>query len=201
MSRQRRPQDWQRDLAAARAAEAALAEELRADPRVEGFADHTTAFDRLDFSFVYSGLPVQVDLKEKIRPTSRGLAALWPEVPPEHLFVLDETVYRRIVWHGGGGYLIVHDHPQRRWAIFGPWELTLGPRTRYRRHGRTEASTFLKGKILLDLRTAARSATEFEVGDLLDVIEASRAQRDAVDAVAGRDLPRVGAPEGVTPPR
>jgi hypothetical protein len=201
MSRRRRPQDWERDLAAARAAETALAERLRADPRLEALADHTSAFDRLDFSFVYSGLPVQVDLKEKIRPTSRGLAALWPEVPPPHLFVLDETVYRRIVWHGGGGYLIVHDHPGARWAIFGPWELTLGPRTRYRRFGETETSSFFKGKILLDLRAAARSAPDFSVDDLLAVIEASRAQRDSVDAVVAAELPRVGAPGGVTPPR
>jgi hypothetical protein len=201
MSRRRRPQDWERDLAAARAAEAALAERLRADPRLDGFADHTSAFDRLDFSFVYSGLPVQVDLKEKIRPTSRGLAALWSAVPPQHLFVLDETVYRRIVWHGGGGYLIVHDHPGSRWAIFGPWELTLGPRTRYRRFGETETSSFFKGKILLDLRAAARSAADFSVDDLLAVIEASRAQRDSVDAVVAADLPSVGAPGDVTPPR
>lgn len=194
MSRRRRPQDWERDLAAARAAEAALAEKLRADPRLEGFADHTSAFDRLDFSFVYLGLPVQVDLKEKIRPTSKGLAALWPEVPPQDLFVLDETVYRRIVWHGGGGYLVVHDHPGSRWATFGPWELTLGPRTRYRRYGQTETSAFFKGKILLDLRSAARSAPAFSVDDLLAVIEASRAQRDAVDAVAATELPSLGAP-------
>jgi hypothetical protein len=201
MSRRRRPQDWQRDLAASRAAEADLAERLRADPRLENLADHTSAFDRLDFSFVYSGLPVQVDLKEKIRPTSQGLAALWPDVPPRHLFVLDETVYRRIVWHGGGGYLVVHDHPGSRWAIFGPWELTLGPRTRYRRYGETETSSFFKGKILLDLRAAARSARDFSVDDLVAVIESSRAQRDAVDAVASAELPSLGAPRGVTPPR
>ena len=49
------------------------------------------------------------------------------------MFILDETVYRRIVWQGGGGYLAVHDLPGSRWAFFGPWELTLGPKIRYNR--------------------------------------------------------------------
>ena len=194
MSRMRRPADWQRDLARARRAERELMEVLREDGRLQNLSDHTAEFDRLDISFRYLGIgPVQVDLKEKLRPTSRGLAGMWPEVKPADLFVLDETVYRRIVWHGGGGYLIVHDHPHERWAIFGPWELTLGPRLRYRRRER-KATEFFKGKLLLDLTTAGSLSREFRVDHLLAVVERSRAQRDDVDAVpvSKRPLPVVG---------
>jgi hypothetical protein len=193
MARGRRPEDWQRDLDTARASEDELHAILAADPRLENLENHTLAFDRLDFSFIYAGLPVELDLKEKRSRTSEGLAGLWPEVPREHLFVLDETVYRRVVWHGGGGYLVVHDHPGSRWAIFGPWELTLGPRRRYERW-ETRLTTFKKGKILLDLRTAAHTGGGFSVDALLQVVGRSRAQRDQVDSVAipGEDLPEIG---------
>ncbi len=193
MSRERRPQDWQQDLERAAAAERELAELLAADPRIEELSDHTGDYDRLDFSFSYRRQRVQLDLKEKIRRYSSGITSLWPEVPGEHLFVLDETVFRRIVWHGGGGYLAIHDHPQRRWAIFGPWELTLGPRRRYQRWGRLN-QPFLKGKLLLDLRTAAQVGPEFAVDALVGVIERARDGRDALEAVAiaGHPVPEVG---------
>lgn len=193
MARGRRPDDWKRDLEGARPAEAALGTVLASDPRLENLQDSTAARDRLDFSFDYLGETVQLDLKEKRTPTSAGLASLWPEVPPEHLFVLDETVYRRIVWHGGGGYLVIHDHPQARWAIFGPWELTLGPRRRYQRWERL-TTTFRKGKILLDLRSSAHEAQQFAVSDLLAVVTRSRRQRDEVASIpiAGEEIPEVG---------
>ena len=60
---------------------------------------------------------VWVDLKEKRQVYSHGVRELWPDVPSISLFILDETVYRRIIWQGGGGYLVVHDHPGERWAI------------------------------------------------------------------------------------
>lgn len=195
MARGRRPEDWDRDLAAARAGESEIATLLAADGRLENFTDHTDAFERLDFSFTFEGSDVQVDLKEKIRPTSMGLASFWPEIPSSDVFVLDETVYRRIVWHGGGGYLVVHDHPSARWVIFGPWELTLGPRKRYVRWGQRGARSFAKGKIMLDLSTGARISTSFRVDDLLDVIRSSREQREGVEAVeiAGQELPEIGS--------
>lgn len=196
MARGRRPGDWEQDLAAARSEEARLAALLRGDQRISDLRDHTRHFDRLDFSFAYAGGIVKLDLKEKIRPTSAGLAALWAEVPPEHIFVLDETVYRRIVWNGGGGYLIVHDHPGGRWLTFGPWELTLGPRRRYERWGRRRDEAFKKGKVMLDLRAAAATSPHLTLDDLFAVIERSRRQRDAVEAVGigGDDLPEVGEP-------
>jgi hypothetical protein len=116
---------------------------------------------------------------------------MWPEVAPEDLFILDETVYRRIVWQGGGGYLAVHDHPGGRWVLFGPWELTLGPRLRYERWGRRAGPEFAKGKLLLDLSAGAHEAQEFRVDDLLGVIERSIGGRDAVYAVAARGLPQI----------
>ena len=196
MSRTRRPDDWQRDLLLAKEGEAEIAEVLAGDPRLEGFEDHTEEVDRLDFSFEYRGLEVDVDLKEKRQRYSPGVAELWPDVLPRDLFIVDETVYRRIVWRGGGGYLIVHDHPEDRWAIFGPWELTLGPRLRYQRWGRRKGGGFLKGKILLDLSAAGFVWPEFRVDDLLWLIDRSTTKRDAVEAVATRrqDLPELGDP-------
>ncbi len=181
------------DLAGARAAEQELAELLSADPRVEEFEEHTADFDRLDYSFTYDRGRVHVDLKEKRQRYSAGYAEMW-DVPPQDMFIVDETVYRRIVWQGGGGYLVIHDHPEERWAIFGPWELTLGPRVRYQRWGHGRGRSFLKGKLLLDLKAAARLTDGFSVDDLLRVIERSRAARESVEAVATREQvsPRTG---------
>ncbi|MGH2730194.1 MAG: hypothetical protein ACRDJI_06235 [Actinomycetota bacterium] len=192
MTRARRASDWDKDLAAARAAEAELAGILAVDARLVDFADHTADFDRLDFSFSYRGLRVTLDLKEKRQTYSAQYRAMWPDVAPEDLFIIDETVYRRIVWQGGGGYLAVHDHPGGRWVTFGPWELTLGPRLRYQRWGQRAGPEFAKGKLLLDLSAGAHQAPEFRVDDLLGVIERSIRGRDAVDAVAAaHPLPQI----------
>ncbi len=192
LSRPRRPEDWDRDLRAAKPAEESFAAELSTDSRLVDLESHTDSFDKLDFSFTYGGRRIWVDLKEKRQAYSAGVQALWEEVPGSFLFILDETVYRRIVWQGGGGYLVVHDHPGRRWAIYGPWELTLGPRRRYEREEKRK-TTFLKGKILLDLRAAATLRSYFSIDELLHVIDKSVAQRDAVEAVATDtlDLPQV----------
>lgn len=192
LSRPRRPEDWDRDLRNAKRAEETFGAELATDPRLEDLETHTDSFDKLDFSFTYGGRRIWVDLKEKRQAYSAGVQALWEEVPGSFLFILDETVYRRIVWQGGGGYLVVHDHPGNRWAIYGPWELTLGPRRRYEREER-RTKTFLKGKILLDLRAAATLRSYFSIDELLHVIDKSVGQRDVVEAVAAKtlDLPQV----------
>lgn len=194
MQRARRAEDWERDLRVARDAEEAFAAELRADHRLEGFEGHTESHDQLDFSFLHGGRRVWIDLKEKLQPYSYGVRELWIDVPASCLFILDETVYRRIVWQGGGGYLVLHDHPGDRWAIFGPWELALGPRVRYQRWGQKSGGRFLKGKILLDIRAAAHQARNFSVDDLLWVIDRSAAEREAVEAIATRmqDVPELG---------
>lgn len=192
-SRPRLPEDWERDLRTAKTAEASFAAELASDPRIVDLEDHTEGVDTLDFSFRHGDRRIWVDLKEKRQPYSLGVQSLWPEVPASCLFILDETVYRRIIWQGGGGYLAVHDHPEGRWAIFGPWELTLGPRLRYQREGRRTSRSFLKGKILLDLRAAATLRKYFSVDELLHVIGRSGRERDAVEAVSTNclELPTV----------
>ena len=194
MARGRRAEDWDRDLAQARAAEAELAGVLAADDRLEDLEDNTEDYDKLDFAFTYRGLRIQLDLKEKRQPYSASYSTLMPGVEPRNLFIVDETVYRRIVWQGGGGYLLIHDYPEERWAVFGPWELTLGPRVRYQRWGKRGARSFLKGKILLDLSTAAYLGRHFRVRYLLDVIEAAAAARDAVESVSieGQEVPELG---------
>lgn len=160
-----------------------------------GFKDMSRATDRLDFAFNYRGIEVHIDLKEKKQSYSSGIRRLWPEVAPENLFILDETVYRRIVWQGGGGYLAVRDDPEDRWVIFGPWELTLGPRKRYERWGE-RATRFKKGKVLLDLSSAALESRFFDVGDLLSVVDRALRDRDAIAAVAtqGQEMPEIGRP-------
>lgn len=167
---------------------------LRADDRLVDLEDHTEGHDLLDFSFVHRDQRVWIDLKEKRQPYSFGIQELWGDVPASCLFILDETVYRRIIWQGGGGYLVVHDHPGSRWVIFGPWELTLGPRVRYQRWGKRSARSFLKGKILLDLRAGAMQSRHFSVDDLLWVIDSAAAGRESVEAVATKvqELPELG---------
>jgi hypothetical protein len=193
-ARARRSEDWERDLRTAREAEAEFGAVLRADGRLVDLEDHTEDVDRLDFSFTHRDQRVWVDLKEKRQAYSLGIQELWTDVPSSCLFILDETVYRRIIWQGGGGYLVVHDLPGRRWVIFGPWELTLGPRVRYQRWGARKGRRFLKGKILLDLRAGVAESPTFSVDDLLWVIDKSAAERESVEAVATRvtDLPELG---------
>lgn len=189
MTRSRRPNDWGKDLEGARASERALAEALSDHPRIHSLTDHTDAFDLLDFSFTFGQERVFVDIKEKRQPYSFGIEGLWPIVEPSNLFILDETVYRRIIWQGGGGYLVVRDHPGKRWALFGPWELTLGPRVRYQRWGQRGDSRFLKGKLLLNINAAALVTERFSVDDLLRVIENSRARVQSVAAIATTEQP------------
>ncbi len=194
MTRGRQPKDWERDVRAARKAEQVFYEQLRHDERLNDLQDLTDSFDSLDFSFTWEGTSVNVDLKEKRQSYSQWYQELWPDVRRSDLFILDETVYRRIIWQGGGGYLVVHDHPESRWVIFGPWELTLGPRKRFQRWGQRSAQAFAKGKLLLDLSAGACTRSSFSVDDLLDTIGRTIRERDAVEAVAYRNLqlPEVG---------
>jgi hypothetical protein len=191
-SRPRRPEDWDRDLRNAQGPEDSFWEELSNDPRLVDLERHTDSFDKLDFSFLHGERRIWIDLKEKRQSYSAGVQALWEEVPERFLFIVDEIVYRRIVWQGGGGYLVVHDYPGRQWAIFGPWELTLGPRRRYQRE-ETRKITFLKGKILLDLRAAALLRGYFSIDELLFVVDSSVKGLKDVGAVAAKtlDLPQV----------
>jgi hypothetical protein len=195
MARSRRPGDWKQDLTAARAVEEAVASILAASSLVSGLEDHTADFDRLDFSFEWKGQRVWLDVKEKRQPYSSGLRMLWPDRRPADLFVMDETVFRRIVWQGGGGYLAVNDKPGQRWAFFGPWELTLGPKSRYNRWiEKSPGRPMLKGKILLDLSTAPITRPSFDVAAVGEVVDRSRAGRDQLAGIQidKEPLPNVG---------
>jgi hypothetical protein len=198
MTRARRPQDWERDLAAARSIEAAVASILESSPLVTGLVDHTAEFDRLDFSFSWKGAQVWLDVKEKRQPYSAGITGLWPQCLPSDLFIVDETVFRRVVWQGGGGYLAVHDVPGARWVFFGPWELTLGSKRRYNRWiEKASGHPVRKGKILLDLSSATVIDAAFTVEAVGRVVDASRAAREQVAGVElGGELPEVGRPRG-----
>ncbi len=91
------------------------------------------------------------------------------------------------------GYVLVRAMPQSRWLYFGPWELALGPRCRFERLEDRGAGEFLKGKLLLDLRTAAATTTELRISELLEVVRHSRRALDQFEAVPIRSRPDVPA--------
>jgi hypothetical protein len=195
MARARRSSDWDVDLAAAQAVEMEVRGLLASDQRIHDLEDRTAAFDQLDFSFTFRGRSITLDVKEKRQPYSTGIRELWREVPEPFLFIVDETVFRRVVWQGGGGYLAIHDMPRRRWCYFGPWELTLGSRLRYGRWGQRGDKPFLKGKLLVDLRGAAGESVQFEVPEMLRVVESAQRWRDRVEPypIHGATLREVGS--------
>jgi hypothetical protein len=174
-----------------RTARRSRAAQRGADPDL---SDQTAAFDRLDFEFSYRGLPVSLDVKEKRQHYSQAVRDLRPDVREADLFIVDETVFRRIVWQGGGGYLAIHDCPTGRWLAVGPWELTLGDHVRYVRWGQRQHEPFLKGKLLIDLGNARHQDRHFSAGLVLRAIDESRSWRDAVDPypVNGVTLPELG---------
>jgi hypothetical protein len=198
VARARRHDDWQRDLAGARAVEAFVGEQLRGDPSLQAVEDLTASFVDLDFSFRYRGMPVTLDVKEKRQRYSRGVQELWPDVREQDLFIVDETVFRRVVWQGGGGYLVIHDLPGARWLVLGPWELTLGQRMRYGRWGDRRGKPFLKGKLLVDLATASHRGERFSTDLVKRAITDARAWRGRVEPypVPGARLREVGRPGG-----
>ncbi|MDQ1392551.1 MAG: hypothetical protein QOF30_1528, partial [Acidimicrobiaceae bacterium] len=190
MARRREPADWERDLDAARPVERQVRAALEAYPGVTDLSDFTMQTDDLDFEFRLDGRLVRVDVKRKEHRSSAELAELWPEVPAEALFVLDETAFRTLVWPDGMGYLLINDCPMKRWHVLGPWELLLGPRRRFERLGDKGRGPFLKGKMLIDLRTAAETTPELSVDAVVRVARSSYRARTRVRAfqVPGRPL-------------
>jgi len=183
MARGREPGDWDVDRAGARAGEREVAAALDGHRLLSDVDDRSGFMETPDFEFVLDGRTVRLELKGKEQSYDSEIAALWPDVPEIDLALVDELSLRRLVWADGAGYLLVADRPQRRWLVFGPWELWLAPRRRYERPGDKGRGTFLKGKILLDARTAAATTPEFDVDALIEVIRRSRRALTQVAAV------------------
>lgn len=194
MARGREAGDWAVDRARARPGEAEVARTLTRHPLVSGFLDRSSSMQAPDFEFTVDGRPVRLELKEQRVRCNGETAVLWPDVPALDLLIVDELSLRRLVWADGLGYLVLHDVPSHRWHLFGPWEIWLAPRRRFERPGDKGSGPFLKGKVLLDARTAAVTTPQFDVDALIDVVRRSRGALTQVEAVAlkGHDpLPTV----------
>lgn len=160
-----------------------MAEALSKHPLVSHLADYTAEMDALDFEFRFERERVRVDVKEKRSSYTRDYREVWPEVPEPELFILDETAFKALMWEEGLGYLLIHDVPQARWLVMGPWEIALGPRRRFQRAGDKGRGEFLKGKLLLDLRTASAKSGNLSVDELLRVVAESRRARRQVEPI------------------
>lgn len=169
-------------MTAARPTEQLVANALRSHPMISRFLDLTEELD-IDFEFVFERHLVRMDLKEKHSHLSGDYRDAWPEVPPADLFLVDEVSWRKLLWREGMGYLLIHDGPGGRWCVFGPWELALGQRRRLERLGDRGNGPFRKGKLLIDLRSAARTTRDLDVDVLLHVVRSSRASLHAVEAI------------------
>lgn len=152
-------------------------------PLLSHVSDYTREFDAPDFQFRLDGHTVRLELKRKGGPYSEDYRELWSEVPPDDLFMLDETSYRHLMWGEGMGLLLIEDVPRRRWHVFGPWELCLGPNRRFERRGDRGAGEFAKGKLLLDLRTASATTPDLSVNAVVDTARGSRRALSSVEAV------------------
>lgn len=186
--------DWAVDRARARPGEADVALTLTSHPLVSGMVDRSASMQAPDFEFTVDGRSVRLELKEQGVRCNGATAAIWPDVPALELLIVDELSLRRLMWADGLGYLVLHDVPGHRWHLFGPWDLWLAPRRRFERLGDKGSGPFLKGKVLLDARTAAATTPQFDVDALIDVVRRSREALTQVEAVAiqGHDpLPTV----------
>ncbi len=194
MSRGREAADWDVDRLGALAGERDVALALRGHPLIGAVQDRSGSTATPDFEFVFAGALVRLELKEKRQRYTAEIGAVWPEVPEQSLLIVDELALRQLMWAEGIGYVVIADRPQRRWHFFGPWELWLAPRRRYERPGDKGSGTFLKGKVLLDARTAGSSTPSFDVDALLNLVRRSRlalSQVQAIDIHGHGPLPTV----------
>lgn len=183
MTRGREAADWDVDRAGALAGEREVADAIGHHPLISSVRDRSASTATPDFELTFAGALVRLELKEKGQPYSADIVDVWREVPERYLLIVDELSLRHLMWAQGVGYVVFADRPQRCWHIFGPWELWLAPRRRYDRPGDKGSGTFLKGKILLDARTAAATMPSFDVDALLDVVRRSRVALTQVRAV------------------
>lgn len=170
----RQPHHWAKDRRDAREDERVIADLLKSSPLVSNFVDATELFDRCDFEAQLVGgrwrRAVRIEVKSK-RQAYREPAKMWPEHPESDLLVVDEVSFRRMIWCGGPLILVVHDHPGRRWALFGTWDLVLAPKRRYERLGDRGSGRFLKGKLLLPFSAASVLVDAVSVEDFVRVAD------------------------------
>jgi hypothetical protein len=158
--RERRPDDWQHDLAARHEIEDLVARELECHACLDIERRSTDRFDILDFQVIGpGGRRFDLEIKAKHQPLSFGWTRLRPEVPERDLFVLDELGMRKIVDAGRYAFLLVRDAPSERWVLWSSGDLVAATRVRAER--RLERSTVhvSKGKLLLNLSEAGASTT------------------------------------------
>lgn len=155
--RERTQPDWLIDLAARTGLESTVERSLRDHPRLELQACSTDAYDRLDFQLTPAGRrgqTIELELKAKLQPLSKGWRDLRPDVDPADLFVLDELALRKILDAGRYAFLLVRDVPQDRWVLWSAGDLLVASRVRHARRLQKSRTPRLKGKLLFDLSEA-----------------------------------------------
>jgi hypothetical protein len=176
--RERNSSDWVIDLNGRHGIEAQVEHALVAHPSLTLLKASTTSFDRLDFQVLsVTEQLVQIELKAKRQPLSKGWRDLRPEVRPENLFVLDELALRKVVEAGRYAFLLVRDIPQARWVLWTVGDLLVAGRARHARTLDRGAGTHLKGKLLFDLSEAG--FVTHDLGEALDAIERTTRRLDA----------------------
>lgn len=176
--RERRSSDWVVDLNGRHGIEAQVEHALAGHPSLTLLKASTTSFDRLDFQVLSATEQlVQVELKAKRQPLSKGWRDLRPEVPPQDLFVLDELALRKIVDAGRYAFLLVRDVPTARWVLWTVGDLLVASRARHTRALDRGAGTHYKGKLLFDLGEAGLAT--HDLGVALDAIERTTRRLDA----------------------
>ena len=118
MTRPRRPEDWDRDLAERHGPEQAFLAALRATDGITAVTDRRDAFDAPDFWAVIHSRRVGVELKTKRQRYSRQTAAKAPEVAYRDLFMIDDKAWRETIEQRC--LLVVWDEPGDRWVCFTP---------------------------------------------------------------------------------
>lgn len=166
--RERRPEDWQADLAQRHPIETAVGSALGRHDDLILMQTSTASTDRLDYQLIGPGdRLVEVELKAKRQPY-KGWSRLRPDLDELDLFILDELAFRKIVDVGRHAFLLVRDKPGKRWCIWNTLELGLASKTRTVRD-LAVGSGRVKAKLLIDLR---------EAGHLVDTLD------EAIEVIA-----------------